>query len=102
MKKYIAKNGFNRQKAFCTYEIFKTGILRVNYFMPKAGFSVIWDKQDNFCRIAEVNPTSDGRKTIVSFLIHPNYWMGYGFNENTYNTIFNAMDICFMNKIKLL
>ena len=101
MKKYIAYND-KRQKAFCTYEILKTGILKVNYFMPKSGFSVIWDTKNNFCRLLDVNVTSDGRKTIVSYLLHPNYWMGFGFMENHHDTIYDAMDTCFMCNIKLL
>jgi hypothetical protein len=101
MKKYIARNS-NAQKAFCTYEMMNTGILRVNYFLPRAGFSVIWNRKDNLCRIAEANPTSDGRKTIVSFLIHPNYWTGYGFKEYYFDTIFQAMNRCFIDNIKLL
>lgn len=101
MKKYIARNADTQDKVFCKYEITKQGILVVEYYLPKAGFSVIWDNKNNFCRIAGVRVSADGRKTIVTYIIHPNYWSGFGFRGMYWSTIFNAMDYCVKDNIKI-
>ena len=98
MKKYIAKNPKTNDKIFCKYETTKNCILVVKYFLPKEGFSVIWDKDNASCRIGGLVTTRDNRKTVVTYNIHPSYWNN---NLNDYKTIFDAMDICFSNNISL-
>ena len=102
MKKYIARNAETGDKVFCKYEMLNTGILRVEYFLPKYGYSVIWDRKNNFCRITGNRYSADGRKSIVTYLIHPNYWSGFGFQGMHYtSSIFYAMDECLKNNINL-
>ena len=102
MKKFIARNAETGDKVFCKYEMLNTGILRVEYFLPKEGFSVIWNKKHNFCRIAGIRNSLDGRKSIVTYLIHPNYWMGFGFDGTHWrSSIFFGMDECLKSNINL-
>ncbi len=102
MKKFIARNAETGDKVFCKYEMLKNGILSVEYYLPKAGFSIIWDKENNFCRLSNIRNSVDNRKSIVSYIIHPNYWIGFGFLGMHYtNTIFFAMEECLRNNINL-
>ncbi len=102
MKKFIARNAETGDKVFCKYEVLNTGILRVEYYLPKAGFSVIWDRKHNFCRFLDIRNSTDGRKSIVTYAIHPNYWSGFGFQGvHCTSTIFSAMDECLKNNINL-
>jgi len=101
MKKYIARNAETGDKVFCKYEMLNTGILRVEYFLPKYGYSVIWDRKNNYCRIAGNRYSIDGRKSIVTYHIHPSYWSGVDFKHTYYFTIFDAMNMCFKENINL-
>ena len=102
MKKYVALNAKTSELVFCKYEICKTGILRVEYFLPKSGFSVIWNRKHHFCRIAGVRETCDGRKSIVTYMIHPTYYAGESFQTIMHDTVFDAMNRCLTDNIKLL
>ena len=102
MKKYVAKNADTQDKVFCKYEITKQGILVVEYYLPKAGFSIVWDEGHNFCKISSLRRTIDNRKCVATFSIHPNYWTGFGFSGCHYTSdIFSAMDECLRNNINL-
>ena len=101
MEKYYAYNAKTGDKVFCKYEMLNTGILRVDYFLPKYGYSVIWDRMNDNCRIAGNRYSVDGRKSIVTYHIHPSYWMGKNFKHSSYLTIFNAMDLCLQKNINL-
>jgi len=101
MKKYIARNAETGDKVFCKYELTKTGLLMVEYYLPKYGYSVIWDRKNNYCRIAGNRYSVDGRKSIVTYHIHPSYWSGVDFKHTYYFTIFDAMNMCFKENINL-
>lgn len=102
MKKFIARNAETGDKVFCKYELTNTGVLRVEYYLPKTGFSVIWDRKSNFCKFSDIRDSIDGRKSIATYIIHPNYWSGFGFQGMNYTSnIFSAMDECLKNNINL-
>ena len=98
MKKYVAHNRAG-DKVFCKYEMFKTGILCVEYYLPKGGFSVIWEGK--LFRVADVRDSADGRKTIVTYHIHPGYWMFQDLKHMSYMTWFDAMNDCLFANINL-
>ncbi len=100
MKKYIARNAETGDKVFCKYEMLKDGILRVEYYLPKDGFSILWEKS-NKIHTAGIRTSTDGRKSIVTYLLHPSLWAGCGFQEYYGTTIFTAMDIVAMCNINL-
>lgn len=102
MKKFIARNRKTGDKVFCKYEMLNTGILRVEYFLPKYGYSVIWDRQHPFTRIAGNRYSADDRKSIVTYLIHPTYYAGESFSSFAYSDIYTAMNKCLEHNIKLL
>lgn len=102
MKKYIARNRKTDDMVFCKYEICKTGVLRVEYYLPKFNYSVIWDKHHPYTRIAGNRYSADGRKSIVTYFIHPAYYAGESFSSDMYDNVFDAMDRCLTANIKLL
>lgn len=75
-----AAYAFNKagEKIFCKVRLTYFGLF-IDYYVPKKnGFSVIWHKGDRV-RICGVKDTLDGRKTIVSFHVHPTYWLSTSF-----------------------
>ena len=102
MKKYVARNRKTGESAFCMWEFTNTGMLVVNYFLPKSGFSLIWDRKSEATRIRNLQMSYDGRKSIASYFIHPNYWVGYNLSHACCGFITDAINDCFTDNIKLL
>lgn len=100
-KKRVCINRTTGKKGFCKVSTCPTGVVSVQYFMPRYGFSVIWAKEP-LIRINEVRDTKDGRKCIVQFLVHPTFFMGKDFKNPTYNTIQEAIDEIYTNYLKIL
>ena len=101
MKKYVARNRKTYEHVFCKYEFCPTGILKVEYYLPKSGFSLKWDRKDELVRISDLRVSKDGRKSIVTFFIHPRYWLGDTLSMANYGVI-NGIECCLTDNIKLL
>ena len=93
---------FNKkgEKVFCKTETAPTGILVVDYYLPRGKFSIIWDRTA-FVQIGDIHESKDRRKDIVRYLVHPAYWMGATFKQPTYYTQQNAIDMVFNEFINL-
>ena len=76
----IRKDG---KKIFCKTTMCPTGILAVDFYLPKAGFSIMW-RRDAHVHISKVRNSMDGRKTIVRYMVHPSLWLGESFNTPKY------------------
>ena len=102
MKKKYAYNTNTGEKIFCKIESVPTGVLYVDYYLPQYGFSVIWEKKDPLIRLHKVREIKDGNrvKTIVTFAVHPTYFMGASFEHCSYGTTQDAIDEIFTNYIK--
>jgi hypothetical protein len=101
MKKNYAYND-RGQKCFCKYETAPTGVLYVSYFLKKYQFSLYWPSGNPLVRVSDVVDTRDGRKTIVTFRIHPILWMGSSFEDYTFKTVNSAINEVFTNHINIL
>lgn len=103
MKKKYAYNTNTGEKIFCKIESVPTGVLYVDYYLPQYGFSVIWEKKDPLIRLHKVREIKDGNrvKTIVTFMVHPTYWMGASFSEFTYHTTDEAINEIFTKYINI-
>lgn len=99
MKKHYA---FNKkgERVFCKTETTPTGILVVNYYLPRGKFGIIWDRTA-LVQIGGIRGTKDGRKDIVIYFIHPSYWLGTTFEQPTYFTQQDAIDMVFNEFINL-
>jgi hypothetical protein len=51
--------------------------------------------------VNDVKDTVDGRKTVVTFRIHPALWMGVSFEDHTFKTIDSAINEVFTKHINL-
>ena len=102
MRKYIARNRKTGETVFCKYEICNSGILRVEYYLPKTGFSVIWNRMHPMTALSSVRKSADGRKSIVTYFIHPMYYIGYDLNHMTFSSHFDGICDCLTDNIKLL
>lgn len=93
---------FNKkgEKVFCKTETAPTGILVVDYYLPRGKFGIIWDRTA-FVQIVDIHESKDRRKDIVRYFIHPAYWMGPTFKQPTYFTQQDAIDIVFNEFINL-
>lgn len=93
---------FNKkgEKVFCKTETAPTGILVVDYYLPRGKFSIIWDRT-TFVKIGGIRDTQDGRKDIVRYFIHPSYWLGTTFEQPTYFTQQEAIDMVFNEFVNL-
>ena len=100
MKKSYAHND-RGQKCFCKYEIAPTGVLYVSYFLKRCQFSLYWPLNNPLVRVNDIHDTQDGRKTIVTFRIHPALWMGHSFDDYTFKTVDSACNEIFTNHINL-
>jgi hypothetical protein len=69
--------------------------------MPKQGFSVIW-KNTNKVILIGVTETYDGRYTKVQFVIHPSYYVGESFDNTYINSVYDAMDSVFNERLRYL
>lgn len=102
MKKYVAKNRVTGETVFCKYELTNTCMLFVEFYLPKSGFSLRWDRKAEDTRICGLRDSVDGRKAIASYVIHPNYWVGYDISHAMYSDIHSALNNCLTDNIKLL
>ena len=101
MRKYVARNRKTYEHVFCKYELCPTGVLKVEYYLPKNGFSLIWNRQGELTRISGLRTSKDGRKSIVTFFIHPRYWLGDTLSVANYGVV-NGIECCLTDNIKLL
>lgn len=100
MEKKYAYNLVTGEKLFCKTEMLPSGILAVDYYLPKYGFSVIWH-HGKYVTIRDCNDTMDGRKCRVTFCIHPAFWLGDGFNASReFFSQQEAIDYVFTTYIK--
>lgn len=102
MRKYIARNRKTGETVFCKYEFTVTGILTVEYFLPKSGFTLRWDRKKEGTRICGLRTSADGRKSIATYFIHPSYWVGYNFSCACCSSVYEALNDCLTDNIKLL
>ena len=100
MKKKYAYNTNTGEKLFCKTETAPTGVLFVSYYLPQYGFSVIW-VDEALVKIHKVREIKDGNriKTIVTYAVHPTYFMGASFEHCSYGTTQDAIDEIFTNYI---
>lgn len=99
MKKY-AFNHTTGEKCFCKVEIGETGIMFVKYYLPKSGFSILWLHTPQV-RIHGVRDTNDGRKTTVTYMVHPSVWEGKDFEHPTYWSFQDVIDALLEKAVKL-
>lgn len=102
MRNYYAVNRKTGERVFCKWEVCNTGMYRVEYYLPKSGFSVIWDRHHSMTACMDVRTSTDNRKSIVTFLIHPSYFVGYDLQHSHCNTVFDGISDCLTDNIKLL
>ena len=100
MKKKYAYNTTTGEKLFCKIETACTGVLFVSYYLPQYGFSVIC-VEDALIQMHKIREIRDGNrvKTIVTFAVHPTYFMGESFEHRSYGTTQDAIDEIFTNYI---
>lgn len=95
MKNVILTEERTGKKIFCQFykgndamyaKIFlpKRGGKDGKFFVPENGYSLNWGTLSThpFIRIADQYNTSDGRKNVIVFKLHPVLWIGRNFNEN--------------------
>ena len=90
------------QKCFCKYETAPDGVLYVSYFVKKYQFSIFWPLNNPLIRVRDVVDTKDGRKTVITFRVHPALWMGNSFEDNTFKTVNSAVNEVFTNHINII
>ena len=100
MKKNYAHND-RGQKCFCKYETLDNGILRVVLFVPIYKFSIYWPLNKDLIKITDIIDTMDGRKTMITFHIHPTAWLGKSFSHRRYCSIQETIDRAFSDFINL-
>ena len=95
MKKYIAKNRETGETCFCKYQLLEDGVLKVEYFVPLVGFSYKVNPS-KWIRSIGRRTTKDGRKSVVTYLIHPSLWCGEDFYHIASGiSVRSAIDKCF-------
>ena len=101
MKKKYAFNTNTGEKLFCKVDSTPAGVLVVDYYLPQYGFSVTWER-DSLIRIIGLRGIKDGNrsKTIVSFKVHPTYFVGDSFSAPIYRSTQDAIDEIFTKYIK--
>ena len=100
MKKMVLHTK-NHGKQFCMYMITERGMLYVDYYLPKSNISVIWEKNP-LVKINNVRETIDGRKTKVTFCIHPAMMCGCDFQHDRYRSDVDVMTEVFDKYIRIL
>ena len=73
----------------------------MSYFLKKYQFSLYWPSGNPLVRVSDVVDTRDGRKTIVTFRIHPTLWMGSSFEDYTFKTVNSAINEVFTNHVNI-
>ena len=93
---------FNKkgQRLFCKTETTCTGVLVVDFYLPRGKFGIIWNNTA-FVQIGGIHESKDKRKDVVRYLVHPAYWMGPTFEQPTYFTMQEAIDMVFDKFINL-
>ena len=100
MRKNNYAHNKNGQKVFCRTEIAPTGVLVADFYLPQHKFGIIW-KRTEFVQINGIRETKDKRKDVVTYLIHPSFWMGTSFKDYTYKTPQDALNMVFNDFIHL-
>ena len=90
------------QKVFCRTEIAPTGVLVADFYLPQHKFGIIWKRTESV-QINGIRETKDKRKDIVTYLVHPSFWMGTSFKDYnyTYKTPQDALNMVFNDFIHL-
>lgn len=101
MKKNYAHHLSGGEKLFCKTELTSTGVLVIDFYLPKSEFSVKWER-NNLVAIKGIRETADERKSIVTYLVHPSFWLGDSFGSmSEYLSIQDALDYVFTEYINL-
>lgn len=89
------------QKVFCRTSFAPNGVLVIDFYLPQHKFGIIW-KCTDYVRIVGIRETKDKRKDIVTYIVHPSYWLGATFNDPVYRSSQDAIDMVFEEFIHLL